>query len=82
MDEVNELVGKKMVYREDGWVAEVEVVSVVQEGAGEKKTLKCIKTMQESGYIKPEAYAKDGEVFSVWAARGFEHYAGWTLNFW
>jgi len=69
-----------MIYREEGWVAEVELVSTEQEGAGEKKTLKVIRTIQESTYIKKEAFPKDGDVFSVWAAHGFEHYANWSLS--
>jgi hypothetical protein len=76
-----------MLYIEDGWYAEVEVISKEphMEGKteGVKTTLKVIRTLQESPYIKPEYHAKDGEIFSVWAAKGAGAYAGWTLTeFW
>ena len=69
-----------MIYREDGWVAEVEVLSKEQENGGCKTILKVIKTIRESPYIKLEALPKDGEIFSVWKADGAGFYGGWTLD--
>jgi len=70
-----------MFYREDGFVAKVEVIATEKEGAGHKTSLKIIKVI-ETGIYKPEALPKEGEIFSVWAADGFEHYAGWSLSQW
>jgi hypothetical protein len=74
-----------MVYREDGWVAEVEVVSKEPETQGfgtegVRTTLKVIKTIQESAYIKREAFPADGEVFSVWRSNSAGMNGGWSLS--
>ena len=69
-----------MVYREDGLVVEVEVLSKEREKNGWKTTLKVIKTIRASPYIKPEALPKDGEIFSVWKADGPEYYGGFFLS--
>jgi len=69
-----------MIFREEGWVAEVEVVSTDEHDDVKRKTLKVIRTLSNSGFIKLEALPKDGEVFIVSVRTGFESYAGWTLR--
>ena len=77
-----------MIYREDGWLAEVEVISQVPKSEpaangvteGVETTLKVIKTLANNGLIKDECLIKDGEIFTVWVADKYKHYAGWSLS--
>ena len=71
----------KRVFYENGWRAEVELVSTEEEDGGVKRTLKVLRTISESSYVDPAAHPKEGETFLVWVKKGFEHYAGWTLNY-
>ena len=77
-----------MIFREDGWVAEVEVISQVPKSTpavggvteGVETTLKVIKIIQESPLVKADALPKVGEEFTVWVADKYKHYAGWSLS--
>ena len=73
-----------MIYREEGWVAEVELISKEPETQGntegEKTTLKVIKTLRESSFIKREAFPADGATFSVWASKNAGGIRGWYLD--
>jgi hypothetical protein len=73
-----------MIYHEEGWVAEVEVVSrepkKMGETEGEEVTLKVIKTLRESPIIKKECLPQDGAVFSVWSQEKNGGAYGWALT--
>ena len=73
-----------MIYREEGWVAEVKVISKEPKKSGETEgeeiTLSVIKTLRESHLINKEALPQDGTTFSVWAAKGARVYCGWSLS--
>jgi hypothetical protein len=79
------ILGIEMIYREEDWVVDVEIISQVPEiignADGVKTTLRVTKTIQESLYIKKEALPADGEVFSVWVSNNAGGYGGgWSLS--
>ena len=69
---------KTMTYREDDWVAEVEVVENNSDEQWDKFKLKVVKTIQPSQIYKP---TKDGTVFDVSARKNAGCCGGmWSLD--
>ena len=67
-----------MIYREDGWKAEVEVVADNSDAEWTRYTLKVVKTLRDSPLYKSPP---DGDVFSVDALKNSGAYAGmWHLS--
>lgn len=66
-----------LIYREDGWVAEVETVKDLSDKVWEKYELKVIRTIQESRIFKP---VPDGTVFECCSRRDCKGMSGWSLG--
>ena len=65
-----------MVYSEEDWKAEVEVVRNDSDEEWDRFTLKVIRTLQPSRIYKS---TPDGTVFSVVQRKGFAFGGMWTL---
>lgn len=67
-----------MIYREDDWKAEVEVLKNMSDDKYEKHELRVIKTIRKSRMYKtPE----DGHIFEVMHLKGSGYYCGrWSLT--
>lgn len=69
-----------MIYREEGWKAEVELVSQKSDEKGVEMTFRVIKTLTRPLHIIPEAIPKDGTVFTVWKSHNAGAYDGWYVG--
>lgn len=69
--------GKKMIYREDDWKAEVEVLEDTSDDEWERYKLKVVKTLRESRMYKS---TPDGEIFSVEQKKGIGFSGMWHLT--
>ena len=77
-----------MIYREDGWIARVEVISQeptesapAQPNGGVKTTLKVIEHIRPAAFVSMEDLPKVGETFTVWKSNNNGGYpGGWHLG--
>jgi len=73
-----------MIYREEDFVLEVELVSREPKkygnADGEEFTLKILKILRESNFIKKEALGKVDDVFTVWRSNTAGGYCSWYLT--
>lgn len=69
-----------MIYRESGWIAEIELLSEEQDEKGVKMTFRIKKTLLLPGWLNPEAIPKDGETFTAWKSHNSGGYAGWNVS--
>ena len=81
-----ERVGEKMkgrsedmaVYHEDGWVAEVEIVSDTSDAKWDRKTLRVVRTLRNNSILKTPP---DGKVFDVEKRKNVGGFPGlWYLD--
>ena len=68
-----------MIYREDGWKAEVELLSTERDDKGVSMTFRIIQTLMLPRFINPEAIPKNGEVFTAWKSHNAGAY-GWSVD--
>jgi hypothetical protein len=68
---------KTGIYREMGWVAEVEILEDNSNSEWKRYKLKVIKTICDSDIVKSPV---GGTEFVAEACRGFEIYVGWYLS--
>jgi hypothetical protein len=70
-------INKIKVYREDDWVAFVEVLEDTSDKEWERYKLKVIKTIKETNIYKP---ILEGTEFCVEAKKGYFYGGMWTLR--
>ena len=66
-----------MIYHEDDWIAEVEVVKDLSDDEWEKFELKVIRTLRESKIFKP---TPDGTIFECCCKKKYPGMGGWSLR--
>lgn len=66
-----------MIYREDDWVAEVEIVKDSSDDEWKRFELKVIRTIQESRIFKP---TPDGTIFECCVKKEYPYMGGWSLR--
>ena len=67
-----------MIYREDDWKAEVEILEDNSDEKFSRYKLKVIKTLRASNLYKP---TKDGTIFCVDVDKSCGHQCGmWSLS--
>ena len=66
-----------MIYREDDWVAEVEIVKDMSDTEWRKFELKVIRTIRPSRIYKP---IPDGTVFMCCERKDCPGMVGWSLR--
>ena len=67
----------RATYKEDRWVAEVEVLADLSTDDGEGYRLRVIRTVEEDPRF---VSAEDGHEFEVWKAHGAPSYLTWKLR--
>ena len=65
------------IYREDDWIAEVEIVKDLSDGVWTKFKLKVIRTIQKSRIFKP---TPDGTIFECSVRKECPCMGGWSLD--
>jgi hypothetical protein len=69
-----------MIFREGGWVAEVEPLAAESSAQGLKLELRVVRTLMRPVGISPEAIPEDGGTFTAWKSRDAISAAGWSLE--
>ena len=67
---------KTAVYKESGWVAEVEILANDSDEEHYRYTLRVIKTLVD-GYL---GHLHDGHIFTVFAVKKYAANCGWRLS--
>ena len=68
-----------MIYSENGYKAEVEIIEIKRGENGESVTFRVIQTLLR-GTSDPETLPKDGDIFTAYKSHAAESVAGWRLD--
>lgn len=66
-----------MIYREDDWIAEVEIVKDMSNNKWRRFELKVIRTIRPSRIFKP---TPDGTIFVCDEKKKYQGMGGWSLR--